>query len=246
MTDLTLEKQINARYSDSDCNQRIKPFSLLNFFQEMAAQSAENLGFGFSAIYPKHLMWVLLKYRIEFTHYPSHDEPLTIKTQPRGYNRLFAYREFEVFSGNQLCARAFSVWALVDSETLAIAQVGQVLADNKNMVKFTPKETDLKFSKIAALTQTDFEETFKVRYNDIDVNKHANNGCYIVWALEPLPYEWQHNKTLKNVDILFKKEIKYGETVTSKVQMLDKHTTLHAVTNATTQEELCLIKCEWE
>ena len=245
MKDLTLEEKIHIRYSDCDCNGRLKPFSLLNFFQDLAAESAERLGFGYSAIYPQKLMWVLLKYRIEFTDYPAHINLLCIKTEPRGYNRMFAYRNFEVYADGRLCARASSVWALVNSETLEIAHVEQVIGRNENMPKFSPGETDLKFGKIPPLTQTDYEQTFTVRYNDIDVNMHANNGNYIVWALEPLPYPWKHEKKLRAVDIVFKKEIKCGEKLTSKVQLLDEHTTLHALVHAQTGQELCLIKCEW-
>ena len=98
MTNLVLEENIHIRYSDSECNGRLKPFSLLNFFQDMAAESAERLGFGYSAIYPQNLLWVLLKYRLEFTKYPVHVSQLTVKTEPRGYNRLFAYRNFEVYA----------------------------------------------------------------------------------------------------------------------------------------------------
>lgn len=245
MTNLILEENIHIRYSDSDCNGGLKPFSLLNFFQDMAAESAERLGFGYSAIYPQNLMWVLLKYRIEFSEYPIHVNQLTIKTEPRGYNRMFAYRNFKVYADGKLCGRASSIWALVNSETLAIAHVGEVLKDNENMIKFVPGEGDLKFGKIPALTQVDHEETFKVRYNDIDINMHANNGNYIVWAIEPLPYEWKHEKKLKNIDIVFKKEIKCGEVLVCKVQKLDEHNTVHVLANAHTQEDLCLIKCEW-
>ena len=42
----------------------------INFFQDIASDNAENYGFGYSYIYPKNLMWVLLKYRIEFETYP--------------------------------------------------------------------------------------------------------------------------------------------------------------------------------
>ncbi len=245
MTNLVLEENIHIRYSDSECNGRLKPFSLLNFFQDMAAESAERLGFGYSAIYPQNLLWVLLKYRIEFSNYPVNVKQLAIKTEPRGYNRMFAYRNFEVYADGQLCGRASSVWALVQADTLAIAHVGEVLKDNENMIKFVPGENDLKFTKIPPLTHADYEETFTVRYNDIDINMHANNGNYIVWAIEPLPYEWKHEKKLKNIDIVFKKEIKCGEALICKVQKLDEHNTLHALTHAQTQEELCAIKCEW-
>ena len=245
MQNLILEENIHIRYSDTDCNGNLKPFSLLNFFQDMAAESAERLGFGYSAIYPQNLMWVLLKYRIEFTKYPVNVKQLTIKTQPRGYNRMFAYRNFEVCADGELCGRASSVWALVQADTLAIAHVGEVLKDNENMIKFVPGEGDLKFAKIPPLTQVDYEETFTVRYNDIDINMHANNGNYIVWAIEPLPYAWKHEKKLKNIDIVFKKEIKCGEALSCKVQKLDEHNTLHLLVHAQTQEELCAIKCEW-
>ncbi len=245
MQDLTLQENIHIRYSDSECNNRLKPFSLLNFFQDLAAESAERLGFGYSVIYPQHLMWVLLKYRIEFADYPTHVNQLTIKTEPRGYNRMFAYRNFEIYADGKLCGKASSVWALVNSKTMDIANVGQILAGNENMIKFVPQEADLKFSKIPPLTKADYEETFKVRYNDIDVNMHANNGNYIVWAIEPLPYEWKHEKKLKNIDIVFKKEIKCGEELICKVQKLDDHNTVHALVHAQTQEDLCLVKCEW-
>ncbi len=246
MANLVLEENIHIRYSDSDCNGNLKPFSLLNFCQDMAAESAERLGFGYSAIYPQNLMWVLLKYRLEFTKYPVHVNQLTIKTQPRGYNRMFAYRNFEVYADGALCGRASSVWALVHTKSLEIAHVGEVLKDNENMIKFVPGETDLKFSKIPALTQVDYEETFKVRYNDIDINMHANNGNYIVWAIEPLPYEWKDKKKLKNIDIVFKKEIKCGEQLTCKVQKLDEYNTVHLLLHAQTQEELCAVKCQWQ
>ncbi len=245
MKDLSLTEKFLIRYSDCDCNGNLKPFSLLNFFQDMAAESAERLGFGYSTIYPQNLMWILLKYRIEFTDYPQHISTLTIKTEPRGYNRMFAYRNFEVYADDKLCGRASSVWALVNSQTLEIAHVGQVLANNENMIKFEPHETDLKFGKIPVVSRVDYQHVFEVRYNDIDVNKHANNGNYIIWAIEPLPYEWKHEKKLKNIDIIFKKEIKCGEQLCVKVQQIDACTTLHTLCHAQTNEDLCLIKCEW-
>ena len=60
------EEKIQVRYSDIDFDKSLKPFSLLNFFQDIASDNAERLGFGYSKIYPQNLMWVLLKYRIEF------------------------------------------------------------------------------------------------------------------------------------------------------------------------------------
>ena len=238
------EENICIRYSDIDFDKSLKPFSLLNFFQDIASDNAEKLGFGYSYIYPQNLMWVLLKYRIEFEEYPSDVQDLTLRTEPRGCKKLFAFRNFELLSQEKVLARASSMWSLVDFKTMNIVNAEEIISNNPYMKKFEQTERDLKYEKIPALTNTDFEKKFEVRYNDIDVNHHANNGNYIIWALEPLSIDFRKNHKLKNIDMLYKKEAKYSEKLVSKVQ-LSGTTTIHALKHAETGEDLCLLKCEW-
>lgn len=68
---LTTEKLINITYSEMDYNLVLKPSVLFNYLQDLASENAENLGFGYSATYPKNLGWFLLKYRMEFENYPN-------------------------------------------------------------------------------------------------------------------------------------------------------------------------------
>lgn len=241
---LVSEENINIRYSEIDFNKNLKMFALLNFFQDIASESAENLGFGYSHITPQNLMWVLLKYRIEFNPYPKNINLLTVRTEPRGYNRIFAYRNFEVLSNDTPIVQASSIWGLVDINTMNMVNIENAI-NSPNMKIYQPGEKDLKFDKIPPITKVDFEDTFKVRYNDIDVNMHANNANYIVWALEPLDYNFKKDHHLKSVDMLFKKEIKYGETLVSQIQMIDDTTSLHILRNAETNEDACLLKCTW-
>lgn len=245
MSEKISEESINIRYSDIDFDKRLKTFSLLNFFQDIASDNAERLGFGYSYIYPKNLMWVLLKYRIEFEEYPSDVQKLILRTEPRGCNKLFAYRNFELLSNDKVLARASSMWTLVNIKTLEMTNVENILSGNKYMSKFIPNEYDLKYNKVNNISKIDYEDKFSVRYNDIDVNMHANNANYIVWAMEPLPYEFKKLHKLKNIDMVFKKEIKYGEELISDVQMLENNTTLHVLKNARTNDDLCMLKCEW-
>ena len=113
------------------------------------------------------------------------------------------------------------------------------------MKKFTKGENDLDFAKIPAITDVQYKKEFEVRYNDLDVNMHANNGNYIIWALEPLPYEFQANHKLKTIDMAYKKEIKYGEKLISEVQITNGNTTIHSLKHAQTGEELCVLNCIW-
>lgn len=243
--DITTEEKINIRYSETDFDRSLKPSALLNFLQDVASDNAERLGFGFSEIYPKDLMWVLLKYRIEFSKYPIDLMQLTIRTKPRGYQRLFAYRSFELFNNQQIIGRAFSMWSLVNFKTMGLSSVEQTFAGNPYMKKFEKQEDDLVFGKIPALERIDFSKEFEVRYNDIDVNRHANNGNYIIWALEPLSYDFKAMHKLKCIDMVFKKEIKYGEKLVSLVQMIDDKTSVHYLKHAGTEEDLCQLCCVW-
>lgn len=238
------EERINVRYSDIDFDQSLKPFSLLNFFQDIASDNAERLGFGYSYIYPKNLMWVLLKYRIEFSEYPTGIHDFTLRTIPRGYNRLFAYRNFELDCGGKNIARASSMWSLVDIENKSLVNIGDVI-DNPYFGKFISNETDLSFQKVPQIENVDFEKEFEVRYNDIDVNRHANNGNYIIWALEPLDADFRTHHKLKTIDMIFKKEAKLGEKLTSQVQILENNTTIHVLKHSETNEDLCVLCCKW-
>ena len=239
------KQTFNVRYSEIDYNQALKPFSLLNFFQDLASDNAEELGFGYSFITPKNLMWVLLKYRIEFEEYPVGVHDLTVYTEPRGYNRLFAFRDFELYQQKKLVARAATMWSLVDFTNMSIVSPEKSLEGNPHMKKFEAKPDDLSYSKIPAIEKVDIEKEFEVRYNDIDVNRHANNGNYIVWAFEPLSFEFKSAHKPKTIDLIYKKEAKYGEKLISQVQFLDDNVTLHALKNSATGEDLCLIQCKW-
>lgn len=238
------ENNYKIRYSEVDSNLRLKPSSLLQLLQDIASENAESLNFGYSFLVEKNLGWFLLKLHIEFNEYPENVENLVIKTEPRGYNRLFANRDFELWNENQLLARAASTWGMIDFETKSMVSIGDVLADNPMFTQYEKREDDLKYNKIQFTEKVDVEKVFEIRFDDIDVNQHVNNSNYLVWAFETLDYSFRKNNKLKTLDMMFKKEIKYGNKVLSQVEILDGKT-IHLLKNAETDEELCLVQAEW-
>lgn len=238
------EETVKIRYSEIDCDLTLKPSALLQFMQDLASDNAESLGFGYSYIVKNNLAWFLLKYRIEFDDYPEGLYDLTIKTEPRGYNKIFAFRDFEITHDGKRIGRATSTWALVDLNTKSMANTSEVLAGNKYMVQHEKKEDDLSYGKIKLPKEFDIEKTFEIRFDDLDVNKHVNNANYIVWAFEPLDFDFRRKHKLKTLDMVFKKEIKYGSEVNVKVKV-DNNITIHELKNSQTGEELCNICAEW-
>lgn len=239
-----LTDNIKVKYSEMDHNLALKPFALLNFLQDIASESAENLGFGYSFISKNNYAWFLIKYRMEFNEYPVSVYDLTVKTQPRGYNKLFAYRDFEILENDRLLGRVFSVWTIVDVNTRNSVPISNAISNNENMVPYIKKENDLTFTKIKPISKVSLTKEFEVRYNDIDVNGHANNGNYIVWAFEPLSFEFKKSHKIKNIDMVFKKEVKYGEKIIVQVELLDEKNTVHIIKNMN-GDEICLIQCNW-
>lgn len=237
-------EKIIVKYSEMDQNFALKPYSLLNFLQDIASKSAEELGFGYSFISKRNLAWFLIKYRMEFVDYPVNIMDLTLKTTPRGFNRLFAYRDFELFNNEKLIGKVFSVWSIVDIESRTPMLVSNVFAENGLMKPYEKSEDDLSFVKIKPISNPQFKKEFQVRYNDLDVNQHANNGNYIVWAFEPLEFEFKANRKIKTLDVVFKKESKFGDKIISEVEFLDDKTTVHRLRNSN-DEDLCFFQVEW-
>ena len=238
------EEKITIKYSETDQNLAMKPFALLNFLQDIASKNAEDWGFGYSYIHPKNYAWFLIKYRMEFEEYPFDIQELTLKTEPRGYNKLFAYRDFELFKGEQLLGRMHSMWSVVDIDSRSIVPIKTAIPDNPHMVEFKKREDDLSFAKITTMTNPTLEKEFEVRYNDLDVNGHANNGNYIVWAFEPLSFDFKNSHRIKTLDMIYKKEARFGEKLISQIEFKDEKTTLHRLQNKE-GEDLFLLECCW-
>ena len=129
------EERIKVKYSEMDYKLALKTSALLNFLQDMASRNAENLGFGYSYITPKNLAWFLLKYHMEFSEYPVGEYDLLLKTEPRGYNKLFAYRDFEIHNSSNCLAKVASVWSLVDITNGKLIPISTALANNAAISK---------------------------------------------------------------------------------------------------------------
>lgn len=244
---LLYEKTYPVKYYEMDFNRILKPSALMNFLQDTATQNAEMLGFGPSFVFPNNYAWFLLKYRMEFDDYPHNLDDIVIQTEPRGGAKILAHRDFWLFTaeGKKL-GRVASTWALVDLKTKNMLHI---LKTAPVMLEFKKRENDLQYEKIKSPEKIEFEKIFEIRFDDIDVNHHVNNANYIVWAFETLPYGFKSQHKLNTLDAAYKKEVAFGHKILSLAQIIEESgqkISLHCVKNATTNEELCLIKAVWK
>jgi len=237
-------EKILVKYSETDQNLAMKPYALLNFLQDIASANANEWGFGYPCLHPKGYGWFLIKYRMEFEEYPYDVQDLTLTTEPRGYNKIFAYRNFNLQKDGKIIARMSSMWSIVDTLNHSMVTIKDIV-NTPRMPQFTKGDEDLTFAKISPVHNVQLEKEYEVRYNDLDVNAHANNGNYIVWAFEPLSFDFKNTHSIKTLDMIYKKEAKYGEKLISQVEFKDENTTLHCLKNKD-GDDLFLLQCEWK
>jgi acyl-ACP thioesterase len=110
------ERNYRVPYYGLDENERVKPGTVLDIFQEAAALHADSAGIGVSDLMRRGLTWVLRRYRVDFRGYPGRGD-LTVRTWFEPRRNLMSVRRFEAEAVNgEDAASAWSAWIVVDLE----------------------------------------------------------------------------------------------------------------------------------
>jgi acyl-ACP thioesterase len=88
-----------------------------DYFQEAAIRHAENLGVGRGPMSALGQGWVLSRVSALMRRRPRETEQITVRTWPRGWEKLFAIRDFDIQDGAGMpLVIARSCWLIVDIE----------------------------------------------------------------------------------------------------------------------------------
>lgn len=239
---MTLQKAYEIKYYEQNLKNELKESSLLNFLQDIATVSAEELGFGPSFVFSNNFAWFVLKYHIELEKPIQNMDSVILKTQPRGAHRLYAYRDFEISTVEaEKIGKASSLWALIDMNAKRMMPMEKALPF---MFKYEKRAEDPDFEKIPPVEKADYTKEFEVKFDDVDVNQHANNANYMIWALETLPYAFRKRMYAKTIDIRYRKETTMGTKIKSEVSVVNE-TTIHRLSDTKDNEELCALMIKW-
>ena len=146
-----------VKYHEMTPEGGLKPSVLLQYLEDIAAKNADSLGFGYDAITSNNYGWFLLKYTMEFEKYPQNITEIKVATEPRGANKLFAYRDFYISDkDDMLLGRVCSTWGLIDLKTKSMLNPSEIFSEK--MVSFEKRESDLKYNKIPAISNVSYEK----------------------------------------------------------------------------------------
>jgi medium-chain acyl-[acyl-carrier-protein] hydrolase len=204
--------------SEAGPHGRVRLPCLLDYFQESAADHAARLGASVLDLIKKKLTWVLSRYHIRIFRYPGWGEELRMTTWPSGRKGLFALREFQLAdqSGDAVAAATTS-WMLLDVLRKRPVPVVENLGDFPHDPRRAIADD---FLPLPELAKIDMELPFRVKMGDLDWNRHVNHVVYIEWAVEAVPAEVITASVPIKIEIDYRGEVLYGETVLSRSQVL--------------------------
>lgn len=240
-------KEYEIHYYEIDYKRRLLLTSLIDYLGDIATRHSEDLGVGIEYLRGKNLAWVLYSWDITIDRLPSYGEKITIKTDPCGFKRFYAFRKFEVLDKDEnVIARANSVWFLIDLERRRPVRIPDELYKAYKVDENNSEFFDI--FKGEKLSENNGEITFNVRYSDIDTNRHVNNAKYVAWAVETIPMDIVLNYSLKSVKVNYEKETHYGDRVKAVIQVINgdsKITCLHKIEDGE-GNEITLLSTVWE
>ena len=236
-------KQYNIRTYECDKNSNLRILTLMNILQDMADSHATDLHLGLEFCLSQGLAWVGSNYHIKINRLPTLHETIKVTTWPAAEKKIGAIRDFVVEDeeGNQIIV-ASSQWILIDFNKKKPVSLREHLPFYQ-IIDERVLETD--FVRLPELERVDCSRQFKVRFDDIDINKHVNNAVYPLWATEAVDYDFRDAHIPAEIEIAFKKECHLQETVEIKTQMTDM-TSITSITSLTDGRELAKLRIHWK
>lgn len=206
------EETHKVRISEIDQNGSMSFEALLNLMQEIAWNSSERIGFSVYNLLEKGLTWVVNRMQFHIKEYPKHREKITVQSWASGVDRLFTYRDYQVFDERgEKIVRGTSAWLIIDIEKRKhVSTAGNFDLKFPEGIEQLPMDKS-KIRKIELPDNIADYTRVTVGYSDIDVNKHTNNSRYADWALAH--YYQQIGKIRKPlyIDMVFKGESLLGD-----------------------------------
>lgn len=228
---------MGLRYSDyytvpfyeCDVNQDMRLSALLSLALQVSGKQSQALGMSDEIIYEQYgLIWVVTEYTIEINRLPRYTNKIKIETEAISYNKLFCYRDFVIYDedSQEKLLTIHASFILMDFKTRKVHPVEDAIV---HVYQSEKRQKIEKSPKIPEITNGENLE-FWVRYHDLDINQHVNNGKYLEWLYDSLGLDFLLEYIPKYIQLKYSKEIHYGHFITSTYEK-DGNKTYHRISS---------------
>ena len=243
--DLIYEGQFTIRTYEIDPSKKSTVAALINLMQEAAMQNVINLKYSVWDMEELNISWVLMRKNLKILRLPLLGETIRIKTYPAGSDKIFTYRDYHVYSkDNKLIAQSASTWLLMNTIERKIAKIPKNIRlkgeyDVSNCLKHAK-------NKLPSINRVDFQKNFIVNWHDLDFNEHLSNIRYMQWIFETVDYYIENKGKLEELDIVYKLECRWKDTVQVNTQKINNHLYLHKLLRLSDNALIAQAQTRWE
>jgi acyl-ACP thioesterase len=211
--DLIWREPFRVRFYEAEPTGRVAIPAICRYLQEAADCHCRTLGLSLSELREVGRMWVIVRLALQLFAVPQVGDSVVVETWPTSRMDGFrAYRDFRLRGGDgTLLGEAASLWLMLDAKTRRPARMPESVLEGRHPLFVTPKpvESLALVEPQVAMSQ----QQVRVRWRDLDVNGHANNVCYVDWALETVPMAIRQQMQLSGLDIQFRNEVLIDQDV---------------------------------
>ncbi|MBQ9747146.1 MAG: hypothetical protein IJV98_00035 [Clostridia bacterium] len=206
------EEMTKPTLEDFGRNGRIEEHAVLRMLENISCYHSDSLGYGAMDMERTHLAWILLEWKVKLVKGMTYGKQYRLSTWSRGkLSFCTTIRDFEIHDEDgALCVAASSKWTPVDTESKKLIRITDELLDIYGTETRACFEGD-DLIRLKEPKAYDGEMPYRVRRNEIDLNGHVHNLCYLDFALEALPEEIYHTRDFHEIRISYRKEIAAGE-----------------------------------
>ncbi len=216
------EETFTVASFESDFLGRLSLYSLFDRFQDIAGFHASRLGVGFEVLRETGLAWMLSRIKVKIEALPKWGDTISLRTWPKGVDRLFALRDFKLNDENgETLVLATTCWLLVDLEK---GRPRRIESLNVNL-QFPGAEQAINEipDKIATAPKLLPAYEKQIFVSELDVNEHVNNAHYVRWVVDCFDAVQLRSKEIKGIQLNYLDQVRYGDRI--GLSMCEEHET---------------------
>lgn len=239
-------KEYEIHYFEIDKFKEATPVSLLHYFEDAAISHTEAAGHGIDSLKADKVGWVLNRWFLKSDQYPLLGQKVTVETWPSKFERFYATREFRIRDlAGHILARASSLWVFINLEKKRPLRIPAQFNEDYRVQDV--KALEEPFGDIPEMGTAESERLFSVRRSDIDTNGHVNNTRYVEWMLEGIADELRDKIRLSSLEVIYKKETTYGQSVCSQALNTGRNCPdyVHRILDEDKEQELAIGRTIW-
>jgi acyl-ACP thioesterase len=244
-----LEKEYTIHVYETGPDGKLTIYSLFDYLQDIASDHAVLLGYGRDDLLERNQFWILSRIYTEISELPAWGNKIIVKTWPRGTDKLFALRDYEVrLPDGKSVASATSSWLIIDRTTRKIQRPDNKLSNfNPEPVldHALPRNAQKLYS---AGSEGQIVSRFRVKLSDLDINLHTNNARYLKWVIDNYNPGFVMNNVPAYVEINYLAESRFNEEIL--IRMSENHDNNnisdYSIIRTMDDTELCRVRIVWK